>query len=69
MAEDERPPRYRLKVDDGGRIGLPDEVRQQLAIRPGDFLSLHIEDGHIVVETSAKLWAELRAIYGQADTE
>ena len=67
MSDDERPPVYRLKVDGEGRIALPDEVREQLHIRPGDFLALHVEDSHLVVETSAKLWAQLRALYGARD--
>ena len=66
MPDETRPAVYRLKVDGEGRITLPDEIREQLHIRPGDFLALHVEDGRIVVETSAKLWAQLRALYGQA---
>jgi len=45
---------FLVKYSADGRITLPREVRQELKLRGGKDLSLHIEDGKIVVEQIGK---------------
>lgn len=44
------PRRERLKLGDGGRIVIPAAMREEMAVKPGDTLIAHVEDGvlHVV---------------------
>jgi len=38
-----------LTIDELGRITLPQEVQEALGLRPGEVLSLEIEDGRLIL--------------------
>lgn len=45
-----RPPRYeKLKLGNGGRIVIPAAMREQMGVKPGDTLIVHVEDGELRV--------------------
>jgi antitoxin PrlF len=39
----------RARVTSKGQLTIPKEIRDSLAIEPGDYLDFHIEDGHVQV--------------------
>ena len=46
-----------------GRLVIPTAFRQQLGLKPGDSLSLRVEDGRLVVESQAQLLARVQSRY------
>lgn len=46
-----------------GRLVIPTAFRQQLGLKPGDSLTLRIEDGRLVVESQAQVLARVQARY------
>lgn len=48
-----------LSVGKQGRIVIPSNLRQQLAIKPGAQLVAWVEDGRLVMEVKQQLWQSL----------
>jgi AbrB family looped-hinge helix DNA binding protein len=45
-----------LSVGKQGRIVIPANLRQQLAIQPGTQLIAWVEDGRLIMESKQQLW-------------
>ena len=45
-----------LSVGKQGRIVIPANLRQQLAIKPGSQLLAWVENGRLIMETKDQLW-------------
>src|SRR3954469_21982323 len=59
-----RPPVFRLTVGERGRLVLPAEVREQLAIKAGDPIALILEkDGTMSLKTRAVAIGSLRGAF------
>jgi len=49
-----------LIVGQQGRVVIPSNLRQQLAIEPGSQLHAWVENGRLIMETRQKLWQTVR---------
>ena len=59
----------RVKVDERGRITLPNSIRSKLHIKPGDELSLTVKGGRIIVEKTGNPFERLARILGDMSFE
>ena len=50
-----------LSVGKQGRIVIPANLRQQLAIKAGTHLIAWVEDGRLILETKKQLWQTIHA--------
>ena len=62
-----KPARFeRVKLGEGGRFVIPASMREQMSVKPGDDLILHVEDGELRVrswlQNLKRLQAELSAL-------
>ena len=62
-----KPPRFeRVKLGEGGRFVIPASMREEMSVKPGDDLILHVEDGELRVrswlQNLKRLQAELSAL-------
>ena len=62
-----RQPRYeKLKLGDGGRVVIPAAMREEMGVKPGDLLIVHVSDGELRVrswlDNLKRIQAELSAL-------
>lgn len=54
----------RQQLDDRGRIVIPKELRDRLAVGPGDEVSVFWKDGRVVISSSRDRVAALQRLIG-----
>ncbi len=54
-----------LSVGKQGRIVIPANLRNQLAIEPGTQLVAWVDDGRLIMESKQQLWQSIHQAYGK----
>lgn len=54
-----------IRIGPQGRLVIPAAVRKTLALKPGDSLSIRVEDGRLVLEKREQVWSRLKARFAR----
>jgi len=55
---------HTIRLSAKGQMVIPKNLRDELNVKPGCYLTAHVLDGKLIVEPSAKApWEELRGMF------